>query len=69
MRSKFLRLSLWDFTKGLIVALLYGIADSLVQPHSLKEIGVSCLIVFCVYLAKNIVTNSSDQLLKPDKKE
>ena len=67
MRSKFLSLGLWDFIKGLIVALCYGLADALAQPHTLKEIGISCLIVLCVYLAKNIVTNNKDQIFTKDK--
>jgi hypothetical protein len=68
MKSKFLSLNIKDFLKGLILALLTGLAtyfsNNTVQVD-FKEIGKACLIVFLSYLTKNLFTNSQDQILKP----
>lgn len=66
-KSKFLKLGLWDFFKGLIVAILSGLANALAQPFTLKQLGIISLIVFVTYLSKNIVTNSQDEIFKSEK--
>jgi hypothetical protein len=67
-KSRFLKLGLWDFIKGLIVSILSGLANALAQPFTLKQLGIITLIVFLTYLGKNIVTNSNDEILKPENK-
>lgn len=74
--SKFLKLSLKDFVKGLVVAVLTAIltflqnelvAGSVVDLQLLKRVGVSAAIAFLAYLIKNLFTNNNDEILKPDK--
>jgi hypothetical protein len=66
--SRFLRLGVRDFLKGAVVAVLTGVGTALTTLESLdlKKIGMAALIAFIAYLAKNLVTNSQDQILKTD---
>lgn len=75
--SKFFTLSTRDLIKGAVVAVLTGImtflveqlkADTAIDLLLLKQVGLSGLIAFLAYLIKNLVTNSNDEILKPDKK-
>lgn len=75
--SKFFTLSTRDLIKGAVVAVLTGImtflveqlkADTAIDLLLLKQVGISGLIAFLAYLIKNLVTNSNDEILKPDKK-
>jgi hypothetical protein len=65
--SKFLTLGRKDFIKGLVVALLGAIAPALLLPDmSLKSIIIIILSTLSGYLAKNLVTNSNNELLKSE---
>lgn len=74
--SKFLKLNVRDFVKGLIVAILTGIltflTDALARGEQinidfLKRVGLSAAIAFIAYLIKNIFTNSTDKILTTEK--
>ena len=76
MKSKFLRLHLGDFFKGLVLALITAVitfltneltAGSPIDATLLKRIGITALIAFLSYLVKNFFTNNKDELLTPDK--
>ena len=77
MRSGFLKLHLWDFIKGLIVAILTGIMTFLstylqtgteVNENLWAKVGIAGLISLLAYLLKNLFTNNKDQFLTKDKK-
>jgi len=65
--SKYLTLSVKDFLKGLVIAVLTGIGTALTTPEpTLKSIGIAALVGMVSYLAKNLFTNSKDKFLKPE---
>jgi hypothetical protein len=69
MKSKFLSLNIKDFLKGIIVAIFTGIGTYFTMNNTeinVKEVGKACIIAFCAYMAKNLFTNSADQILKPE---
>lgn len=71
MKSKLFRLSLTDFQKGLIVAILTG-GYTYIQSVTLtgvfdwKIFFISLSSGFLGYLTKNIFTNSNDKILKSE---
>ena len=76
MKSKFLRLHLNDFVKGLILAIITGLitiltnelqAGSAIDAAFWKRICIASVIAFLSYLVKNLFTNNSDEFLKTDK--
>lgn len=68
MKSKFLKLRLNDFWKGAILTVLFSISSSLIVPDvTIKLLLLNCLSVFVAYLAKNLLTNNKDEILKTDK--
>lgn len=67
MRSKFLRLNLRDFLKGLLYALLSAVIAFLAQELQsgapldlilLKKVGLVALATFLAYLSGNLFQNS-----------
>jgi len=75
MKSPFLTLNSRDFIKGLFVAVLTAIVTFMytsLQNGSLtfdwKAIGMAALSSALAYIMKNLLTNSSDQLLATEKK-
>ena len=77
VRSKFLKLNLLDFGKGLLVAviaavitLLYEVIQvggDLFAPGQLKVIGLTALAAALAYILKNLFTNSEGEPLKLEK--
>lgn len=75
--SKFLTVNVRDFMRGLWVAagtglafvlhpiLLSGVLPSLAQ---LQLAGMAAMCAGCSYIIKNLFTNSSDQIGKPEPK-
>lgn len=75
MKSPFLTLNSRDFIRGLFVAVLTAIVTFMytsLQNGSLtfdwKAIGMAALSSALAYIMKNLLTNSSDQLLATEKK-
>lgn len=75
MKSLFLRLNVKDFIKGAYLAVAVAIVNFLIaafKAHTpiditlLQNIGWETLIAFFSYLLKNLLTNSQDQVLKPE---
>lgn len=69
MKSKFFSLSLRDFIKGMIVAILtaaYTYVQSVIITgfFDWKILLFSTVAGFLGYLTKNLFTNSKDQILK-----
>lgn len=73
MKSGFLKLSVKDFIKGLVVAILTAIGTYLSSELTgdadvtIKKIGIASFIALIAYLVKNFFTNNKDQLLTSDK--
>jgi len=76
MKSKFFNLNWKDFLKGLAVAIATAVITSLYQKitegklfdiETLKAAGIAGLAALLAYLLKNLVTNSQDQILTPEK--
>lgn len=77
MRSKFLRLNLRDFFKGMLVAVITAIltfaineleSGTTIDIQLLKKIGVSGIIAFLSYILKNLITNSNGEILTDETK-
>lgn len=75
MKSPFLTLNSRDFIRGLFVAVLTAIVTFMytsIQNGSLtfdwKAIGMAALSSALAYIMKNLLTNSSDQLLETEVK-
>lgn len=75
MKSPFLTLNSRDFIRGLFVAVLTAIVTFMytsLQNESLtfdwKAIGMAALSSALAYIMKNLLTNSSDQLLETEVK-
>ena len=67
MKGKFLTLNRKDFLKGLVIAVLTGVGTALTVPNpTLKSVGIASLVGLISYLAKNLFTNSKDEILKPE---
>lgn len=73
MKSTFLSLNTKDFIKGLVLAVLTSVLTIVytsVQAGSLtfdlKTISTAALTSGLSYIMKNLLTNSSDQLLKKE---
>jgi len=71
MKSKFFSLTLKDFLKGSVVAIITGVltaVSGIINPDelNLKRIGMAAIISFLAYLTKNLFTNSKDEILKPE---
>jgi hypothetical protein len=71
MKSKFFSLTLKDFIKGSVVAIITGILTALsgiITPDDIdfKKIGIAAIISFLAYLTKNLFTNSNDKFLKTE---
>lgn len=76
MKSAFLKLDIKDLGRGALVAVLTAILVA-VQPivesgtlptlEQLKAIGVIGITAGVAYLAKNLITNKNDEMLKNDK--
>jgi hypothetical protein len=76
MKSKFLTLGIWDFLKGLVLAILTSVitfladilqAGIVIDTALFKRIGIAAVIALLSYLVKNFFTNSKDQILTPEK--
>jgi uncharacterized membrane protein len=76
MKAKLFSLNTKDFFKGLIVAVLTAIgtflvnelqAGSVIDLTLLKRIGIAALIAFIAYIVKNLLTNSKDEFITPEK--
>jgi len=76
MKAKFLRLNTKDFIKGSFVAIIAALITFLnnellirspIDLQLLYRIGLTALIAFLSYLMKNLLTNSNDDLLTPEK--
>jgi uncharacterized membrane protein YvlD (DUF360 family) len=73
MKSSFLSLNSKDFIKGLFVAVVSAVIALLytsLQAGNLvidwKAIGMAALSAALAYITKNLLTNSSDELLKKE---
>lgn len=76
MKSEFAKLNVNDLLKSLIVAGLSSVimlilpilqAGNLPSIYELKSAAVAGLASASAYLLKNLLTNSQDQILKPEK--
>jgi hypothetical protein len=77
MKSKLFNLDKNDFIKGLILAVLTAIVTFLtdfaatgavINLDTLKKVGVAAAIALVSYLIKNLFTNSTGQVAKPEEK-
>jgi len=78
MKSNFLTLNTKDYIKGLVVTVLTAVVTLIyksIEAESIvfdwKAIGTAALSAGLAYILKNLLTNSSDQILKsePSKSE
>jgi hypothetical protein len=71
-KSKFLSIGTKDFIKGSIVAVLIAVGTFLQtvltagSELNYKQVLISAVIGFISYLVKNLLTNSRDEILKPE---
>lgn len=77
MKANFLRLNWRDFIKGLFLAIITAILTFLTTELQggatlnidlIKRLGIAALIGFFSYILKNLLTNSKDEILTPEKK-
>ena len=75
MKARLFSLNVWDFFKGLILAVITAIitfitnelsAGSEFNTATFKRIGIAAVIAFLSYLIKNAFTNSNDQFATPE---
>lgn len=73
MKSPFLSLNTKDFFKGLFVTVLTAVVTIIYKSIEVgsivfdwKAIGTAALSAGLAYILKNLMTNSSDQILKPE---
>lgn len=78
MKSKLFTLGIKDFIKGLILAIITAIITLLINELQLgseldttllHKVGITSLIAFLSYLAKNLFSNSDGDFATPEKKE
>jgi hypothetical protein len=76
-KSSFFKLDARDYLRGFLVAMLGTISTGLVtilesgqlpDVETLKGLGITGLCFGLSYLAKNLFTNSKDELAKPEPK-
>ena len=74
MNSKLLSLNLKDFTKGLFLVVLTAVITFIYQTLDAGSltfdwvmIGKTALIAGLSYILKQLTTNSSGEILKPEK--
>jgi hypothetical protein len=73
MNSPFLTLNARDFVKGLFIAILTAVVTMIytsIEANNLvldwKSIGMAALSASIAYIMKNLLTNSNDQIMKPE---
>jgi len=72
--SKFMRLGVKDFLKGLLMAVLAALSSTIIawastgDPFNPGIIWRSALAATVAYLAKNLLTNSHDEFLTKERK-
>ena len=65
MKSKFLRLGIKDLIKGCIVTIFFSLSTTLlISGMTVKQHLLTSLAALLSYLAKNILTNDKDEILK-----
>lgn len=72
MKSKIFRLNYTDILKGALIALIGSVINASYQmaeakAFSWEDLGWATLYAVSAYLVKNLVTNSNDEVLKPEK--
>jgi hypothetical protein len=65
MKSKFLRLGIADLAKGAVVTIFFSLSTTLlISGMTIKQHLLTSAAALLSYLAKNILTNDKDELLK-----
>ena len=77
MNANFLQINLDDLLRGLVVAVVSAILTAILPViqngiptvAQLQSIGIVGLTAGVAYLSKNLLTNSKDQMFKPEPNE